>query len=223
MLGPAGRSYFDVENVMKSLTINRVDWRELSNTDLVRFAQQKNEQALNELLRRHKKTIINKLYRLAPDWKDTSDLEQEVQIRIWRFIGQLRNPDSFRTWLNQLVVNVFYDELRKRPRDYQIISLDEPFSGETPEESGTRDVKDSSQQPDDKLLSEELSQVLEKAMSKISKPFRTVAVLRDVEGLSYEEIAQLTGTELGTVKSRIARARMKIQKQILPYLREAAA
>lgn len=207
---------------MKSLTMTRVDCRELSNTDLVRLAQRKDEQALNELLRRHKKTIINKLYRLAPDWKDTSDLEQEVQIRIWRFIGQLRNPDSFRTWLNQLVVNVFYDELRKRPRDYQIVSLDEPFAGEASDDCATRDVKDSSQQPDDKLLSDELSAVLEKAMSKISKPFRTVAVLRDVEGLSYEEIANLTGTELGTVKSRIARARMKIQKQILPYLRECA-
>lgn len=206
---------------MNTLT-KRVDCRELSNTDLVRLAQKKDEQALNELLKRHKKTITNKLYRLAPDWKDTSDLEQEVQIRIWRFIGQLRNPDSFRTWLNQLVVNVFYDELRKRPRDFQIVSLDEPFAGESADDCPTRDVKDGGQQPDDKLLSDELSQVLEKAMSKISKPFRTVAVLRDVEGLSYEEIANLTGTELGTVKSRIARARMKIQKQILPYLRECA-
>ena len=165
---------------MNTLT-KRVDCRELSNTDLVRLAQKKDEQALNELLKRHKKTITNKLYRLAPDWKDTSDLEQEVQIRIWRFIGQLRNPDSFRTWLNQLVVNVFYDELRKRPRDFQIVSLDEPFAGESADDCPTRDVKDGGQQPDDKLLSDELSQVLEKAMSEISKPFRTVAVLRDVD------------------------------------------
>lgn len=201
---------------------NKVDYPELSNAELVVLAQRKDEMALNHLLRRNKRAIINKLYKLAPDWTDTSDLVQEVNIRIWRFINQLRNPNSFRTWLNQLVVNVFYDELRKRPRDFQIVSLDEPMPGDAGEDSSTRDIKDSSRQPEDVILTNELSEVLNDAMSGISDQFRTVAVLRDVEGLSYEEIAKLTNTELGTVKSRIARARLKIQKKIAPYLSNAA-
>lgn len=202
----------------------KVDYNELSNAELVVLAQRKDEIALNHLLRRNKRAIINKLYKLAPDWTDTSDLVQEVNIRIWRFIDQLRNPNSFRTWLNQLVVNVFYDELRKRPRDYQIVSLDEPMPGEAGEsEQSTRDIKDCSRQPEDVILTNELSEVLSDAMAGISDQFRTVAVLRDVEGLSYEEIAKLTNTELGTVKSRIARARLKIQKRIAPYLSNNAA
>jgi RNA polymerase sigma-70 factor (ECF subfamily) len=195
---------------------------DMSDAELVIACQQKDETALTYLLTRHERTIISMLYRLAPDWKDNADLVQEVNIRIWRFINQVRNPHSFKTWLNQIVTNLFYDELRKRPRQYKLVSMDETISNKNGSERGTRDIKDASPQPEDKLLTNELSLVLAEAMSSISEQFRTAAVLRDIDGLSYEEIAQITNTELGTVKSRISRARLKIQQKLSPYLNEAA-
>jgi RNA polymerase sigma-70 factor (ECF subfamily) len=159
---------------------------------------------------------------LAPDWTDTSDLAQEVFIRVYRSINNLRNPSSFRSWLTQIVTNLFYDELRKRPRRLPTVSMDEPTDDEQ-ETDVTRDIIDSSPQPDEKLLSNEMTDVIRKAMMRLPEQFRTSIVLREVEGLSYEEIAVITKTEMGTVKSRIARARTKLQELLKPYLENKTA
>lgn len=202
---------------------NTVDYDSISDADLVRACQRKDERALKHLIKRHERIIAGMVRRMAPERKDThDDLMQEVYIRIWRSVGQLRNPDAFRAWLQQIVTNLFYDELRKRPRNFQIVSMDEPVVNDNGSEMGTRDIVDASPQPEDRLLTSELSEVLVEAVSKISEEFRTAAVLRDVEGLSYEEISQITGTELGTVKSRISRARNKIKDLVSPYLRDCA-
>ncbi len=200
----------------------KVDYASLSVTDLVVLSQRKDELALTELLKRHSVYIKNRLFKIAPDWADHSDLIQEIHIRIWRFIGQLRNPASFRTWLSQLITNVFYGELRKRPRDFHVVSLDEPFSNESSEDNSTRDIEDHAQKPEDVLLAKELTGVIHDAMAEVPLQFKTAQLLRDVEGLSYQEIAVITKSELGTVKSRIARARLRIQDRVSSYLADAA-
>lgn len=193
----------------------------LSTSELVVLTQNDNEAAFNALLKRYKRFIGNRVYRLAPDWSDHSDLIQEVNIRIWRFIKQLRQPQSFTTWLSQLILHVFYDELRKRPREFEFVSLDEPIWNDNMDESA-REIGDNSRLPDNQLLAKELYLVVNEAISAITDQFRTAEILRDIEGLSYEEIARVTHCELGTVKSRIARARKCIQKRISEYLRECA-
>jgi RNA polymerase sigma-70 factor (ECF subfamily) len=198
------------------------DYEAMSDVDLVVACQQKDEHAMTALLKRYERPIMVMIRRVGPDLKDPQDILQEVYIRIWRSIDNLRNPYSFRKWVNQIITRLYYDELRKKVNQYQLLSMDEPIMGDSDQESTTRDIVDSAPQPEARLLNKELSTKLEEAMASISEPFRVAAVLRDVDGLSYEEIATITGTELGTVKSRIARARMKIQKQLDPYLREAA-
>lgn len=188
-----------------------------SDRDLVLACQRREPQAFEELVKRHQKTVYALLYQLAPDWQDTSDLAQEVFIRVWRSINNLRNPSSFRSWLTQIVTNLFYDELRKRPRRLPTVSMDEALGDEESGEA-TRDIPDESDLPHDKLLNRELSEVIREAMMKLPEQFRTAIVLREVEGLSYEEIADITQTEMGTVKSRIARARLKLQEMLKPYL-----
>lgn len=204
-----------VSSVAKSFT-------EMTDEELVIACQRQQKGALDHLLKRHKRTILGLLYKLAPDWRDTSDIEQEVYIRVWRYIGQLRNPASFKTWLCRIVTNLYYDELRSQPKQMQIISIDEPITSDDGTRTAPREIADTKPEPADDVLRDELSGVLTTAMSNIPERFRTAVVLRDIEGLSYEEIANLTGTELGTVKSRIARARTKILKQVTPYLKEAA-
>lgn len=191
-----------------------------SDRDLVLACQKRDPAAFEELVKRHQRTVYALLYQLAPDWSDTSDLAQEVFIRVWRSINNLRNPSSFRGWLTQIVTNLFYDELRRRPRRVPTVSMDEGIDGgeEGEGDSGTRDIPDVSLLPDEKVLNQELSEVIRDAMGKLPEQFRTAIVLREVEGLSYEEIAILTKTEMGTVKSRIARARTKLQELLQPYL-----
>ncbi|MFA6209020.1 MAG: sigma-70 family RNA polymerase sigma factor [Candidatus Obscuribacterales bacterium] len=197
-------------------------YSDMTDAELVIACQANDQLAMNQLLARHERTATAMFYRLAPDWRDNSDLVQEAMIRMWRSVPKLKNPYAFKTWLNQIVNNLFYDELRKRPRDTQFVSLDERLTSDTGSDMGTRELAATAPQPEDRLLTNELSDVLEKAMSNMSPRFRKVAMLRDVEGYSYEQIAQITDTELGTVKSRIARARMKMQRTINTYLQDAA-
>ena len=189
-----------------------------SDRDLVMACQRREPAAFEELVKRHQKTVYVLLYQLAPDWNDTSDLAQEVFIRVWRSITNLRNPNAFRSWLTQIVTNIFYDELRKRPRKLPTVSMDEPYKDEESGENTTRDIPDESLVPEEKALNKELSQVIRESMMKLPEQFRTAIVLREEEGLSYEEIAVITKTEMGTVKSRIARARTKLQEMLKPYL-----
>ncbi len=190
-----------------------------SDRDLVLACQRREPAAFEELVKRHQRTVFALLYQLAPDWHDTSDLAQEVFIRVWRSINNLRNPSSFRSWLTQIVTNLFYDELRRRPRRLPTVSMDESIgSDEESGDSATRDIADTSALPDERILSNELSTAIREAMTRLPEQFRTSIVLREIEGLSYEEIAILTKTEMGTVKSRIARARTKLQELLKPYL-----
>jgi RNA polymerase sigma-70 factor (ECF subfamily) len=204
------------------LLTKNTNYEEMSDAELVLACQRKDTAALTHLLTRHKRTITGMFYKLAPDWKDTGDLVQEAYIRVWRSIGKLKNPNSFMSWLNKIVTNLFYDELRKRPQNFHMLYIDEPLSNENGSEKTTRDIADDSQQPEDKVLSGELSKKLAEAIASIPEQFRTAAVLRDIEGLSYEEIAGITRAEIGTVKSRICRARLKLQEHLAPYLKEAA-
>lgn len=196
-------------------------YQNVTDSDLVVACQNSEAGAFETLVERYQRTVFGLLYQLAPDWNDTSDLSQEVFIRIWRSIGSLRNPHAFRSWLNQLITNLFYDELRKRPRD-TIISMDEPFKHDDNEESTTRDIADSSAMPDELTQRRELYDAIQSAIADLPDQFRTVIVLRELEGLSYDEIASVTKTEIGTVKSRIARARTKVQETLKPYVNNAA-
>ncbi len=197
------------------------DVTNLSDEELVVACQREQQGAIDELFKRNKRLIKGMIHKLAPDLSDTSDLEQEAYIRIWLHIKNLRKAACFKTWLCRIITNLYYDELRARPKRDMLISIDEPVKSDDGS-SVPREVPDSRPEPMDGVLNDELAGVLESAISKIPEKFRTAVVLRDVEGYSYEQIAEVTNVELGTVKSRIARARSKILKQVSPYLRNAA-
>lgn len=192
-----------------------------TDAELVLACQQKDPIAFEELIKRHQRSVFNLLHQLAPDWNNASDMSQEVFIRVWKSIDKLRNPRAFRSWLNQITTNLFYDELRKRPKQVPTISMDTPWD-EDGDESATRDIADYSALPDECMQRQELSTAIREAMAQLPETFRTAIVLRELQGLSYEEIAVLTNTELGTVKSRIARARMRMQAILAPHVNATA-
>ncbi|MEM9539426.1 MAG: sigma-70 family RNA polymerase sigma factor [Cyanobacteria bacterium P01_E01_bin.42] len=172
--------------------------------------------AFAELLRRYQSHVEKILYHLAPDWQDRSDLAQEVWIRVYRNIQRLKDPLKFKGWLSRIATNLFYDELRKRKRVASPLSLDAPRK--TGDGEMQWELPSDTPSPDDNLTTREFYEQLQGAIADLPEAFRTTIVLREIQGLAYEEIAEITGVSLGTVKSRIARARGKLQEQLQPYL-----
>jgi RNA polymerase sigma-70 factor (ECF subfamily) len=198
------------------------DYKDMTELELVLACQQNDQAALTSLLKRYERSIRVLIHRVGADQGDPSDMIQEVNIRIWRSIGSLRNPYAFGGWVKQIVSRLHYDELRKKVSQNNLISMDAPMSGESEQDGTTRDIMDTAPQPEARLLSDELSSKLKEAIASIAEPFRSMAEMRHVDGLSYQEIALRTSTELGTVKSRISRARIKMAKHLAPYMQEAA-
>ena len=194
----------------------------LSNYDLIVRCQggsHPERAAFSELLRRYQSHVDRVLYHLAPEWQDRSDLAQEVWIRVYRNIKRLHEPVKFRGWLSRIATNLFYDELRKRKRVAHPISLDAPRRIDDDEMDW--ELADQAPSPNDDLATREFYELLQSAIADLPEAFRTTIVLREIEGMPYEEIAQITGVSLGTVKSRIARARVKLQSVLQNYLDEA--
>lgn len=192
----------------------------LSNTDLVCLCKQNlqpNKSAFAELMRRHQSHVDQLLYKLAPDWQDRADLAQEVWLRVYRNIKKLQEPEKFRGWLSRIATNLFYDELRKRKRVGNAISLDAPLHAGDGNEIDW-ELPSNDPGPVENLSTQEFYEHLRAAIKDLPEGFRATIVLREIEGLSYEEIAEITGVSLGTVKSRIARARLRLQSQLQPYM-----
>ncbi|MEM6423583.1 MAG: sigma-70 family RNA polymerase sigma factor [Cyanobacteria bacterium P01_H01_bin.119] len=192
---------------------------QLSNLDLVLRCQQGGRPergAFAELLRRFQSHVDKLLYHLAADWSDRADLAQEVWIRVYRNIHKLKEPAKFKGWLGRITTNLFYDELRKRKRVRKMISLDAPRTLSDGEVDW--DVPSDEPSPVDDMMTREFYAQLQVAIADLPEAFRTTIVLREIQGLAYEEIAEITGVSLGTVKSRIARARQRLQGELTPYL-----
>ncbi|MGB7486498.1 MAG: sigma-70 family RNA polymerase sigma factor [Phormidesmis sp.] len=192
---------------------------ELSNGDLVLRCQsqlKRDTAAFEELVSRYQRYVDKLLYHLASDWSDRADLAQEVWIRVYRSVHRLKEPAKFKSWLGRITTNLFYDELRKRKRYKGSISLDAPlyssdgqYDWELPSDAPT---------PADTMMTQEFNDHLKTAMAELPEVFQQTIAMRELQGLSYEEIANITGVSLGTVKSRIARARQRLQEKLNVYL-----
>ncbi|MGD1902269.1 MAG: sigma-70 family RNA polymerase sigma factor [Geitlerinemataceae cyanobacterium] len=212
---------FSISAVRSAIGVSRsvVPPSRLDDDALIRRCQENAEPektAFTELLRRYQSHVDKVLYHLAPDWGDRSDLAQEVWIRVYRNLCRLKEPAKFKGWLSRIATNLFYDELRKRKRMRSPLSLDAPYKVGDGELDW--DLPADGPGPDEELSTREFYDRLRMAIAELPEVFRTTIILREIEGLSYEEIAEMTKASLGTVKSRIARARTRLQEQLQPYL-----
>jgi RNA polymerase sigma-70 factor (ECF subfamily) len=192
------------------------DYANMTDLELVKSCQRRDQMAFQHLYRRNERNVIGILHRLAPEQRDHSDLAQDVFIRLWTSIGGLRNPNAFKKWMSLITKNVFYDELRRRrPRT---VSIDSARYETDDDDVALLQIADQSPPPDELVELRELRGMIDRALVKLPVQFHQVIVLRDMEGLSYQEIGEATDTPVGTVKSRIARAREKMQLHLSPYL-----
>ena len=176
---------------------------------LIRYAQQGDNDAFEQLLLLHQKKVYNLCLRMSANPDDALDLSQEAFIKAWRSIGQYQFEASFSTWLFRLTSNVCIDHLRRKKRR-QETSLTESFDDSDEAEEFT--LPDAAPLPEEQAIANETKLALAQAMEQLGPEHREILQLRVVEDLSYEQIAEILDIRVGTVKSRLARARLSLRK-----------
>lgn len=187
---------------------------EVSDRNLVERCQAGDEGAFDELVIRHQQRAFNVAYQLLRDREDATEVAQDAFVRIYRNISGFRGECEFTTWLHQVVVNLAHNKHRwwKRRGKATTVSLDAPKEGEEgPMEVQVAATTDT---PDVVVVKAEFVQAISARMEALPAMFREVLILRNVENLSYEEIAVVLKCSVGTVKSRIARAREALRKSM---------
>ena len=194
---------------------NKLQYKKMSLEELVVLSQQNDFKAIEELIRREQKNVYAAFSYLSSKKENVSDLTQEALLRVAKNIQNLKNPKLFKSWLNQIITNLFYDELRKNQRKPDTISIDDETDDIL---SIKQQLPDKKSKPHEKCITSELEKMIKLAIQELPDQFRIAIILRELQGLSYEEIAQATHSSIGTVKSRIARARTKLQEDLKAYI-----
>ena len=176
---------------------------------LVALAKNNDVKALEELIKRVQKNIFTMFSYLTDKRQDIADLTQEALLKMASGISNLKDNDNFKAWLNQIVTNIFYDYIRKHKKKKNI-ELDNDKLLEIKDKIGC--------EPGERCLFSEMAKLIRAAIISLPDNLRLVIVLREYEGLSYEDISKITNTTLGTVKSRISRARLKLQEELKEFI-----
>jgi len=169
--------------------------------------------AFDLLVRQYEKNVFSTAYRLSGSYDDASDIAQEAFVRAWNNLKSFRGDSAFSTWLYRIVTNVFLDD-RKRKRARPHRSLEEALTLD--ESTVTRQFEDPAPGPQAMAEGDERRKVLEQAINTLPDEQRVMVVLYHTQGLSYEEIAEITQCPMGTVKSRLNRARLALRDRLLP-------
>ncbi len=168
--------------------------------------------AFEMLVEAYQKKIFNLAFRMIGNYDDAGDLAQEALIRVYKSIAGFKEQSSFSTWIYRITTNVCLDEIRKR-KNKKVLSLDEEIHVEDGEMQ--RQIESDDPLPEEVFEREELRQIVGDAIASLPEEQRTVLTLRDLQGLSYEEIADILDCPGGTVKSRINRARQALKNALL--------
>lgn len=191
--------------------------RELDDASLVTSFLAGDVRSFDALVERYQARLLNFVYRIVGDRERAEDLVQEVFIRVHRHIGRFDRSKKFSTWVYTIASNLAKNELRNRARNPLVLftSLTQGWEDEGRE----LEFEDQTTQPDDLFRKRHVRELVEASVSKLPEHHREVFVLRELEGRSYEEIAEITKCNLGTVKSRLNRARSSFAEIIEPALR----
>jgi RNA polymerase sigma-70 factor (ECF subfamily) len=183
-----------------------------SDEELVTRSKNGNLQAFEELVCRYERKIYSVAYRLMGSYDDANDLAQEAFLKAFLAINSFRGDSSFSTWLCRIVTNLCRDELRKRYR-ISVESLDQKICLGDVEIK--KQIPSSEPGPEEIYEKHELQQELQDLLTSLSPEFRLAVVLRDLQGFTYQEIAEQMECSVGTVKSRISRARSFLKEKLL--------
>ena len=185
----------------------------MTHTAVAQSMDDRLQREFDELVYRHYQQAYNLAYRLTGNAADAEDLVQEAFLRAYRFFERYDRSMPFMNWFSRILTNLYIDEYRRRGR-LRTVSIDEVYSGEDGEEGTTMDLPDTAPDPLERALSNEYIHAIHEGLQNLSPEFRIAVILADLEGHSYEEIAEITKTSIGTVRSRIHRGRKQLRDYI---------
>lgn len=178
--------------------------------ELIKRAQQGDRRAFDLLVKKYQNRIVQLINRYVKDPAEALDIAQETFLKAYRALPSFRGDSAFYTWLYRIAINTAKNHLSaraRRPSESEVeLSESEQFEMET----RLRDEET----PEEILMSEEVAQAVKEAIEALPEELKTAIILRELEGLSYEEIAQVMGCPVGTVRSRIFRAREAIDRRL---------
>ncbi|MFH1219853.1 MAG: sigma-70 family RNA polymerase sigma factor [Candidatus Eisenbacteria bacterium] len=191
----------------------------LSDEQLMLRVGQGDRGAFDEIVRRYTRKMINLAYQITSDRDLAEDIAQETFLRAYKSAARYTEIAKFSTWLYTIAINLCRNELRRRK--FKPYSLEE--MAEREDEGKLRiDIADETRMPDTDLEKKEITAHVRRAISMVPSKFRVALVLRDIQGLSYEEVGGILGLPEGTVKSRINRGRLRVREILSPIFDEKA-
>ena len=186
-----------------------------ADTVLVLRCQKDDYDAFNEIVARYKDGIFNYIRRMISNPDDVEDIAQEVFVRAFASIKTFRREANLKTWLYRIATNLCVDKYRRGGVEKKFLT---PLEYEEDDESKCVELPDSANDPQLVYERTELQAVVQNALSKLPDKLRAAALLYDIEGMTYEEIAESLGCPVGTVKSRLFNARIQLKGLLKPYM-----
>jgi RNA polymerase sigma-70 factor (ECF subfamily) len=194
----------------------RLALKQLDDSGVVARYLEGDRTAFAELVERYQTRLLNFIYRTTGDRERAEDLVQETFIRVYRHLHRFDQSKKFSTWIYTISSNLAKNELRNRSRNPLVLFQALRRNGDS--DQRPLEWEDNTYRPDDLFRKRHLRRTVEAAVAELPEHHRAVFVLREVEGKTYEEIAEITGCNLGTVKSRLNRARNRFAQIIAPLL-----
>jgi len=181
------------------------------DADLIRRAQGGDSDAFGQLVVKYQDLVYNVVYRMLGNAADAADIAQEAFVKGWRALGSFEGRAQFGTWIYRIAINCCISDRRGAKRR-KATSLSSSGGGDDGEEGGGRlDVADEGPEPGERVVESENVRLVQDAIGSLEHEFRTMIVLRDLEGRPYEEIAEVLDVPVGTVRSRLHRARQALK------------
>jgi RNA polymerase sigma-70 factor (ECF subfamily) len=185
-------------------------------TEWVRQAQSGDLQAFERLFDHYHRGIYNVIFQMLRSEADAADLTQDVFVRAWKSLPRLEAPEAFSSWLYRIATNLSRNWIRDNTR-VRTESLDQPFGGDE-EEGGGREIADVTGDPAGVTQTRAVQETVQRAILGLSPDHRTVVTLHHIEGMAVEEIAQIMKCSVGTVKSRLSRARDHLRRKLAGFV-----
>lgn len=197
-------------------SISTVSEEKLSDHALIEATRGGDELAFAEIVGRYRGPITNYLYRFLNDYEEAVDLAQETFVRVYFAIDRYHTQFAFSTYIYRIATNLAISEIRRRKRR-RLLSLTGLFQTE---DDSTVEFQPADDRilPDAELIDDERSQTIARAISALPEKYRVPIILRDIDGKTYDEIAEIMELGLGTTKSRISRARGLLKEKLRQYL-----
>ena len=194
---------------------HRVSEENLSDHSLIEATKNGDEDAFAIIISRYRSPITNYLYRFLNDYEEAVDLAQETFVRVYFAIDRYHTDYAFSTYIYRIATNLAISEIRKRKRR-TILSLTGLFQSDAEDNTEFQPTDDKAL-PDKDLIDDEQARVIARAIATLPPKYRVPVILRDIEGMTYEEIASILELGLGTTKSRISRARALLKEKLRNY------